>query len=183
MGIAVSNEDARSMLEEVFGKENVISEWDVAKNSRDALQRGLQYCPRIDFAIKPLNIDRRIEKNQRSINHAYRHFENLIHAFKRNSHAFGQWALNENPRCFLAIEYENRTTTKHRLGSLINAGAIGKVGIVVAMNTKVYRSYERILKYLEFLQQQRKMNVLRNNYVVIERDRFETVLREYVGHH
>lgn len=176
----MSDDRTLSLLEEVFGQGNVIPEWDVAKNSLDALQRRLQYCPRIDFAVRPLNIDTRIYHNQRLIDEAYQNFEDLIDTLIKNGLTCTRWTDNKNPRCFLAIEYENKTSTKHRLGSLINAGAIGKMGIIVSLNPKVYRSYDRILKYLEFLQQHKKTNELQNNYLVIDQGKFEEILREYV---
>ena len=89
------------------------------------------------------------------------------------------WGVNRNPRCFLVIEYENKTTTKHSLGSLINACALGKIGIVVAVNDKTYRSYERIIEYLKFLHVNEKLLVLPNNYIVLKRNDFEHLLKRY----
>ncbi len=158
-----------SLLVGFFGEGNVIAEWDVAKASQDYLQRGLQYCPRIDFAIKPLNINRNINGNRLSIDGIFRRYEQFFHTLKRIGLSNPNWDTNPNPRCFLAIEYENKTTTKHRLGSLINACAIGKIGIVVAMNDKVYRSYERIIKYLQFIQHNKKLNAIPNNYIILKK--------------
>ena len=59
----MTNGELLSLLENVFGKGNVLQEWDVARNSEDALKKKLQYCPRIDYAVKPLNIDGNIEDN------------------------------------------------------------------------------------------------------------------------
>lgn len=177
----MSSDRTLSILEEAFGKGNVIEEWDVAKESRDAFQRNLQYCPRIDFAVKPLNIDRNINYNNRLINQAYEEHRVLIDTLKQKGLTLSRWTTNANPRCFLAIEYENKTNTKHRLGSLINAGAIGKVGILVALNAKVYRSYDRILNYLEFLQQNKKLNEIQGNFIVIKRRSFEKNLRRYAS--
>ena len=176
----MTNDSTLSLLENVFGNGSVIPEWDIAKNSQDALRKGLQYCPRIDFAIKPLNIDRNIARNSFLINQAYEKNHDLIDELKKNGLTSPQWTENANPRCFLAIECENKTSTKHRLGSLINASAIGKVGILVALNPKVYRSYDRILSYLEFLQQNKKQNEMQNNFLVIQWENFEAILKEYV---
>lgn len=170
-----------SLLEGVFGQGNVIKEWDVAKESRDAFQRKLQYCPRIDFAIKPLNIDSNIIHNSRLINEAYQRYQVLIDALRQCGLTLSRWTTNTNPRCFLAIEYENKTSTKHRLGSLINAGAIGKVGVLVALNVKVHRSYDRILNYLEFLQQNKKLDEIQGNFLVIKRESFEKILQGYIN--
>jgi len=167
-----------ALLESVFGRGNVIEEWDIAKDSQDALQRGLQYCPRIDFAIRPLNIDRNFSNNLTLINQAYGEYRPLLNELAERGLRCSRSSTNENPRCFLAIEHENKTSTKHRLGSLINVGAIGKFGIIVAENLKVYRSYNRILRYLEFLQENRKLAEIQNNFAVIEKVEFESVLAQ-----
>lgn len=51
---------------------------------------------------------------------------------------------NSNPRCFVAIELERSTGPKHRMGSIINAGAVGKIGIVIGLGDSAYRSLKRI---------------------------------------
>jgi hypothetical protein len=173
----LSNNVILTLLEDVFGQDNVIAEWNVVKDSQDALHAGLHYCPRIDFAVKPLNEDGNIDHNNALINEAYVIREPLMNEIKNSGRTCSEWNLNENPRCYLAIEHENKTSTKHRLGSLINAGAIGKMGIVVASDSKVYASYDRILNYLDFLQLHRKQNRIRCNFVVTEEDTFKEILR------
>lgn len=176
----MSKHETLFLLESVFGEGNIVAEWDIGKESEDALQRNVQYCPRIDYAVKPLNIDREIIRNSQAINERFAYFRRLIDTLKEEGLTCSEWTTNENPRCFLAIEYENKTSTKHRLGSLINAGAIGKVGIIVTLNPKTYRSYERILNYLEFLQQNKKLNLRLSNIIILERDKFEHMLLRYV---
>jgi len=172
-----------TLLEKTFGRGNVIKEWDIAKDSQDALTRGLQYCPRIDYAIKPLNVTRDVDYNKELIRQAYIQHENIIDEIRSNGLIASPWSTNENPRCFLAIEYENKTSTKHRLGTLINAGALGKVGIIVTLNPKTYRSYYRILEYLKFLQQHRKILQIQNNFIVIEKAEFNRILRAHVANY
>jgi hypothetical protein len=174
----MSSEGVFALLESVFGRGNVIEEWDVAENSQDALRKGLQYCPRIDFAIKPLNVDRNVSNNAALINQTYNRFRPLLEELAKRGLRCSRSSTNENPRCFLAIEYENKTSTKHRLGSLINVGVIGKSGLVVAENPKAYRSYERILRYLDFLQENRKLAEIQNNFTVILKTEFEEILRQ-----
>ena len=118
--------------------------------------------------------------NNQAINERYASFQTLIESLKEEGLISSEWAVNANPRCFLAIEYENKTSTKHRLGSLINAGAIGKIGIIVALNSKTYNSYERITNYLEFLQQNKKLNLRLCNFIVLEKSKFERILSGHV---
>ena len=169
-----------SLLSNVFGEENVIKEWDVADQSEDALQRGIQYCPRIDFAIKPLNIDNsNILGNREAIIERYYSIENFFNILRMAGISNRNWTLNRNPRCFLAIEYENKTTTKHRFGSLLNACAIGCVGIVVTLNDRAYFSYDRIVNYMDFIDVNDKLRIHPTNYIIVTRNIFEGLLRAF----
>lgn len=65
----------------VFGESNVLYEWNVGQNSRDYLQYLRQYCPRVDFAVKPLNIsddDGEISIANGMINDACAFYKRLI---------------------------------------------------------------------------------------------------------
>lgn len=173
----MSNLDTFSLLSGFFGEKQVIKEWDVGKNSEDALQRDVQYCPRIDFAVKPLNIDNQnILKNRDLIFETYEKYRNFFSNLSMWGITNYYWRLNPNPRCFLAIEYENKTTTKHRFGSLINACAIGCVGLVIAVNVKTYNSYSRIVKYMHFLDVNEKLQLHPKNYIILRKDDFEKLL-------
>jgi hypothetical protein len=172
--------NVKSLLKEVFGKYSVIPEWDVANESKEAYQKKLLYCPRIDFAVKPLNIDRYFELNNQKIDEAYHSHWLLLDKLKNVGLLCSSWMGNNNPRCFLAIELENNTSTKHRLGSLINAGSIGKVGIIVTLNEKTYRSYNRILQYLDFIIEHKK-GALPTNIIVVRLNEFVTILNTQLG--
>lgn len=176
----MSEEQIFGLLEEYFGQENVIREWDVSKESRDALRRNLQYCPRIDFAVKPLNTDRHRFRNSYLINRQYQHHLELVHSLIQRGLSSPEFSINSNPRCFMAIEYENKTGTKHRLGSLVNASAIGLIGIIITSNQKTYDSYKRIVEYLKFIQNNKKLNARIANFIVLKKEVFEQTLREYL---
>jgi hypothetical protein len=47
----------------IFGDANIEKEWDVARNSQDDFTRDI-YCPRLDIALGPFNIDKQIETNK-----------------------------------------------------------------------------------------------------------------------
>ncbi len=59
---------------------------------------------------------------------------------------------NLNARCFIAIEIENATSRKHWMGSIINAGALGRIGILVAWRQEVLRAAVRMREYFRYLQ-------------------------------
>jgi len=103
-----------TQLKQLFGNENVIQEWDVAKNSQDAYTREL-YCPRVDFAVGPFNIDANIDYNNMLIERAYQKYRRLLELLKSRSDSEDKTLEpNENPRCFLVIEVEDKSSRKHR---------------------------------------------------------------------
>jgi len=167
-----------TQLKQLFGNENVIQEWDVAKNSQDAYTREL-YCPRVDFAVGPFNIDANIDYNNMLIERAYQKYRRLLELLKSRSDSEDKTLEpNENPRCFLVIEVEDKSSRKHRLGSIVNASALGKIGIIVASNQRVFESLVKIRKYLEFLERVRKTRSAPENIIIITRENFRKILRE-----
>jgi hypothetical protein len=91
--------------------------------------------------------------------------------------------FNINPRCFLAIEIERETSEKHVLGGIINASALGKVGIIVTKDEK-YQSAMRIRRYLRFLVAVGKGGepedvTLGKNTILLPRTEFLEVLEGY----
>lgn len=171
------DEEIKRLLERKFGTNNVKTEWDVAKDSRDALNRVdyeiSPYCPRIDFAIGPFNTDARLRHNNKLINESYQQYELFFNAVKQMNPA--EWRplkLNRNPRCMVAIEVENRNKDKHMMGSIINASAIGKIGILLAVNNPNFDALNRIRKYMDFLKRAKKMEAYPQNVLVIKRSDF-----------
>jgi len=166
-------------LIEVFGEDYVVMEWDVVKGSQDGYTRKL-YCPRIDFAIGPFNINRNFDYNNQIITEKYNEYEELFnlliqHSDMPNNSLTG----NSNPRCFLTVEHENEVTRKHMIGTIINASAIGKVGIIIAAQEKTYRALLRIRKYLESLVRFNKLNYKPENIIIIKFNEFMTCMQQF----
>lgn len=165
-------------LKQIFGDSEVKPEWDVAKDSEDAYTRKL-YCPRIDVAVGPFNIDRNIFFNNRRITEAYERHRTLIKRMKSVSDVPNQnMVLNENPRCFLAIEIENRSSRKHRLGSMVNASAMGKIGIILAANSSAFKSIVKIREYLKFVESVGKAKYNPRNLIIVLVDDFLDILEK-----
>jgi len=95
--------------------------------------------------------------NNRLIEESYQKYRELLELLESKSDIKDS-ALepNKNPRCFIVIEVENKNSRKHRLGSLVNASALGKTGIIVASSDRVFTSFVKIRKYLAFLNQAQK---------------------------
>ena len=66
----INQDTIHNRLNEVFGQAHVHKEWDVAKDSQDNYTRKL-YCPRIDFAVGPFNIDRNLDENNDRISQKF----------------------------------------------------------------------------------------------------------------
>jgi len=172
-------EEIVTELKRIFGDSNVKLEWDVAKDSKDDYTRKL-YCPRIDVAVGPFNIDRNISLNNRRITEAYEKHRTLIERIKSMSDVPNQsMLLNENPRCLLAIELENKSSRKHRLGSMVNASAMGKIGIILAANPSVFRSIVKIREYLKFIESVGKARYNPGNLIIVLVDDFLDILKKY----
>jgi hypothetical protein len=155
-----------------FGNNNVIPEWDVARDSHDALDRHI-YCPRIDFAVGPFNTNAELRENNQLITEEYEKHLPFFNQLKNaNQEEWRPLAPNRNPRCFIAIEVEKSGSRKHRIGSIINASAIGKVGILVAVDEGNYRALNRIRRYLDFINRAEKSDFYPQNVLIVRRDDF-----------
>lgn len=118
--VTTYQDNVANHLKDIFGNQDIIKEWHVAKDSRDDFTREL-YCPRLDVAVGPFNIDGQVDVNKARIRRRISSKRNIIkaifdvsennnitfEAFKRN--------CNENPRCMIAIEIENSGSSKHML--------------------------------------------------------------------
>ncbi len=170
------DDEIRAGLIQKFGEDRIRPEWDVAKDSQDAYDRHL-YCPRIDFAIGPFNTDRQLDRNNSIINQEYRIHEQFFNQVKeKNPDEWHELVPNRNPRCFIAIEVEKSGSRKHRIGSIMNASAIGKVGILVAVDEPNFRALNRIRRYLDFINRAKKTESYPKNVLIIRRSDFLNLL-------
>lgn len=135
-----------------------------------------KYGPRLDIALGPFN-DEAAEYNlmydynrmvhegllNRFLQRAYDlHIQNLdITVYTEVNHPSFLEVIerNQNARCVLAIEIENKNTRKHIMGSIVNAASLGRVGIGIGFTSEVTETFLRILNYLSFL-----TNVEKNGY-------------------
>lgn len=85
---------------------------------------------------------------------------------------------NQNARCFLSIEIENTSTKKHIMGSLVNAASLGRIGIGIAYNDSVKRTFVRIMNYLGFLRRVEKNTYDTTNFLIITKEQIENILYE-----
>lgn len=86
------------------------------------------------------------------------------------------YGANVNARCFIAIEIENETSRKHLMGSIVNAGALGRIGILVAWQTKVLRAAIRMREYFDYLRQVGKRTFDMGGVIILTREQFAASL-------
>lgn len=83
---------------------------------------------------------------------------------------------NPNSRCFVAVEIENATGSKHLLGSAINAIALGRIALLVGFNSKKTLEFLRALGYLSFANDAGKIKFVVRNAFVLSKPQFEGIL-------
>ena len=121
----------------------VILEWSIDKDASDSMRHvDEQYYPRTDIAVGNFNTfpGRSDQITSDSINPRLR--QELL----------GLHQNNANPRCLLAIEVVFSGSSKHILGDILNASAVGLYGIVVGspeMMPKILRNIEYLKKLAE----------------------------------
>ena len=166
----------------------VISEWRAFESMPN------QYSPRVDIAVGPFSVES--GQNKTSEYNQLLRDEN-IEKFLRRIYDFhienigDEWISeiiipvfdyliqkNQNARCFLSIEIENTSTKKHIMGSLINAASLGRIGIGIAYNDSVKRTFVRIMNYLGFLKRVEKNTYDTTNFLIITKEQFESILNE-----
>jgi hypothetical protein len=157
------------------------------------------YSPRIDIAVGPFSTERG-EKNIDDYDHimdlSEDFIEQLIEYHIENVSRFRiqdeeldevlQYpsfdeikANNSNARCLLAIEIENRVSRKHLLGGVVNASALGRLGIVVGWTKNKVEALVKLQAYWDYLGSVGKNTFKTKNLVILAPDQ----LREAIFMH
>jgi hypothetical protein len=122
-------------------------EWSIAKDATDAFSRDVQrYAPRVDIAIGPFNATPGRDSDIS---------EDLLRPDQLRA-SFEDCMPNPNPRCLLAIEVAYNGSSKHMMGDILNASALGLFGIVVGHNKEMAK-IRRNLRYIEQLARLEKL--------------------------
>lgn len=146
-------------------------------DSDDGFETASTYAPRPDYYVKPLNRRGDPRVNVRLIDEKLSERLPLLRGIAaiRYETSDLNFDFNQNPRVFLAIEDEiSSPSEKHRLGSVVNASVLGKVGIVCG-SPQTYASLCRIMTFLKFVRQHKDMH-LGDNVIVVEKERLVALL-------
>ena len=167
-------------LKRAFASNEVEDQYDVGKGATDGFNKKSTYTPHPDYVVGPYNKSGDPGYNTRLIDAAFEEHKKLITkiveaGFPSNHVDFG---LNPNPRVFIAVEDEiNSPNRKHRLGSIVNASLLGKVGIASG-GPKTYNSLCRIKSYLDYVKERKGLRMAQN-VVVIDKTRLISVLGSF----
>ncbi|OKP85954.1 hypothetical protein A3842_07155 [Paenibacillus sp. P3E] len=174
-------EDLSRKLSIVFDSEFIKTEWSAE------LDNGV-YSPRLDLAVGPFAIEESYESlyNEMVYEPTIFHFLSRLqeaHAqnLERNSHMHTpelerKLFMNPNARCLLSIEIENAVSQKHMLGAIVNASALGRLGILIPWNERKLRAFIRALNYLGFLKSVGKNNFDMTNIFIVTKEQIESAL-------
>lgn len=137
------------------------------------------YSPRVDVAIPPFAFEGRYSEEYNILLNQNELFFNVLKDKAINKEGIN-FNKNSNPRCFLAIEVENTTgdNAKHILGSIANTSILGKIGIVVTMNSD--NCLQRISNYLDYVTHAGKISEEFKNVILINKSNFDEVLNQFL---
>ena len=151
-----------------------------------------QYSPRVDIAVGPFNVlpgpnlterYNQLISNDTTIDFLTQAFElhqqnldvslynEIVHPnFNRLIHK------NQNARCFIAFEIENKNSKKHIMGSVVNAASLGRIGVGIAFNESTLKAFCRILNYLSFLRNVEKNTYDTTNFIILSVEQINHLL-------
>ncbi len=153
------------LLRRHFG--DVRLEWSISSDATDALARDPTiYAPRVDVAVGPFNVSHGFDPTIR---------EDLLP--RSLLELFDQRPSNPNPRCLLAIEVCFSGSSKHIMGDMLNAGALGLFGLVVG-DAPHMAKIERIGRYLDVLAGLGKVPWMFRNVVSLSTSDFDRILAD-----
>lgn len=145
--------------------QDVQLEWSVVKNATDALSANISvYAPRVDIAVGPFNVG-----SGRVSSIVGTSLPERLQAL------FSTVLPNPNPRCLLAIEVVYSGSSKHIMGDMLNASALGLYGLVVGHEARMQK-IRRIGQYVERLAQLEKAPPLFANLVSLSTAEFDALL-------
>jgi hypothetical protein len=144
-----------------------------------------KYSPRVDVAIGPFayGAERCIQEYNELTRVSHEFLNNLLLSFKANSKGSSFEThipvdcealnnVNQNARCFIAIEIEKSGTRKHRLGDIVNVCSLGRIGIIIAWDQSTLDSFLKITEYLSYLKGKLKPTYETKNLIVVSREQF-----------
>lgn len=177
MPVAEFQSEMQNCLRRIYPEPTPIqTEWQAIQGNNNL------YSPRIDIVVGPFSTTRggnRITEYNQLMDSSQRFIEALLEIHQTNyRNIMGETiarttsfddlkTFNENARCLLAIEIENKVSRKHLLGGVVNASALGRMGIVVGWTGDKVKALFKLLAYWEFLGSVGKNSFRTNNLIIL----------------
>jgi len=168
----------KTKLKKIYKHEEVEIEWLPMKGNRNI------YSPRVDAAVGPFALDHKFQSEYDSLMQTSRIFiEKLIKKYNENLRSFDLNIeenlfnelkyFNQNARCLLCIEIENKVSRKHLIGGLVNASALGRIGILIPWTSEKLKAFINLRNYLEFLGSVGKNTFKTNNIIILTKEQLD----------
>jgi len=175
---------ASELLQRHYPREHVETQWYPFKGE----ERNM-YWPVVDIAVGPFAMRERLGHLYTELMlHTRALIERLIEFHNRNVEELGErmdfetlLEFNENARCLFCIEIEESGSRKHCLGNLVNASALGRIGLLVARNRRTLNIFVRERAYLKFLEDVGKNTFKTANALVVTEEQFDEWLVNHAG--
>jgi hypothetical protein len=172
-------ERVKERLEAIYPGEEVAVQWYPFLGE----ERNM-YWPVVDIAVGPFaKFEKRGPRYTEMMGQTRHFIQSLIDVHNRNVKALDGQAtfdmlvhFNENARCLFCIEVEQSGSKKHCLGNLVNASALGRIGLLVAMQDSVLRTFVRQRAYLKFLADVEKNTFKTANALILTAAQFDECL-------
>lgn len=170
-------------LKQIFPESEVKTEWRAMSTEKNI------YCPRVDIAIGPFATTTTCINEYNDMMCTHRQFLNEIIGFHIQNLGINgsinpeQFLFNylnihnQNSRCFIAIEIENKVNRKHFMGSAINASVLGRIGIIIGWNQDKLNAFVRMKRYFGFLFAHNKSTIDPVNLLILERNQLSRSIR------
>lgn len=149
---------------------------------RSSSQR--MYAPVVDIAVGPFAMQWQcVQEYDHLMDTTSAFLEILLTQHQQNIRLFDSFyhapsleqlkITNQNSRCFLAIEVEKgNPDAKYLMGSMVNAAALGRIGIVVAWDHTRLQQLFRMREYVQFLDELKKNTFDTTNVLLLDKDQF-----------
>src|SRR5258708_30033341 len=169
-------------LDRIYGE--VEEQWQPFVGERREI-----YRPVIDMAVGPFATRQKFGQRYTELMNETRPFiERLVDMHNGNVGALQEHIdfeslveFNENARCLLCIEIEETGHRKHCLGNLVNASALGRIGILVARTSVVLGTFRKQRAYFQFLADVGKNTFRTANALILSAEQFDECLARGMG--
>ncbi len=168
-------------------KENLLNYFAEVEIEWRSWEKGKLYSPRCDIAIGPFaqkgrlcsRYDDMLDEHRELVSEILRLYDENISINGGNVLRAGHddlYSINRNSRCFMVIEIENKTDAKQVLGSMINAAALGRIGLIIVWERKRLLEFLNIVEYLQFLSRAEKNTFNTQNLIILDKNQFNELL-------